>query len=103
MTIVFTTFVFLQFFNAINCRVIGKAEYNVFKKFFSSVPFLVVLAIIFGVQLGASNFWFFKFIFDTAQISGSQFGQCVLTGFTVLIAAFLLKLTPKSWVDQLPA
>ena len=93
----------MQFFNAINCRVIGKAEYNVFKKFFSSIPFIIVLAIIFGVQFCASNVWFFKFIFDSAEISGAQFGQCIFTGFTVMIAAFLLKLTPKSWVDQLPA
>jgi magnesium-transporting ATPase (P-type) len=48
-TVIFTTFVFLQFFNLINCRVIGANEYNIFKKPFNSWIFLLVLAAIFGI------------------------------------------------------
>lgn len=71
-TMIFTTFVFLQFFNAMNCRVIGPSEYNIFKKFFNSIVFILVLAVIFFVQWSACE-WF-TFIFETATITGEQFG-----------------------------
>lgn len=102
LTIIFTTFVFLQFFNAINCRVIGANEYNIFKQIHKSIPFILVLAIIFAVQYATCEFGLFQFIFETAQISGEQFGQCVLTGATVLIAALALKLSPAEWVEKIP-
>ena len=102
MTIVFTTFVFLQFFNAINCRVIGENEYNIFKKFFNSVYFIFALVIIAGVQYSACEFDIIRIVFDTAEINGQQFGQCIFVAFSVLFAAFLLKLTPDSWVQNMP-
>ena len=102
LTIIFTTFVFMQFFNAINCRVIGADEYNIFKKFFNSIPFLLVLVIIFGVQYAACEVGIFRFIFDTAVLDGEQFGQCFLTAATVLIAALALKLSPAEWVERIP-
>ena len=70
MTIVFTTFVFFQFFNAINCRVIGANEYNIFKKFFNSPYFIFVLVVISGFQYSACEFDIFRIIFDTAEIDG---------------------------------
>ena len=100
MTIIFTTFVFLQWWNEFNCRVVGAAEYNIFKKLHNSWTFILVLAVIFGVQYIACD-WF-TFIFETVALDGQQFGQCVVTGATVLIAAFALKLTPKEWVEKLP-
>ena len=102
MTIIFTTFVFLQFFNLINCRVIGADEYNIFKRFFNSIPFLLVLVTIFGVQIAASDLGLFRFIFETAHINGEQLGQCFLTGSTVLLAALILKLSPAEWVERIP-
>ena len=101
MTIVFCSFVFLQFFNAINCRVVGKTEYNIFKKPLNSLPFLFVLVIIFAVQYCACEIVIFQFILNTTTLSGDQLGQAILTGSTVLAAAFLLKLTPRSWVDNI--
>ena len=86
----------------INCRVIGADEYNIFKRFFNSIPFLLVLVTIFGVQFAASDLGIFRFIFNTAQINGEQFGQCVLTGSTVLVAALILKLSPAEWVEKIP-
>jgi magnesium-transporting ATPase (P-type) len=100
MTMIFTTFVFLQFFNMLNCRVIGPSEYNIFKKFFNSIVFILVLCVIFFVQWSACE-WF-TFIFETATISGEQFGQCILAASTVLIASLALKLTPEQWVEKLP-
>lgn len=100
MTLIFTTFVFLQFFNEINCRVIGAEEYNIFKKPFNSWIFLLVLAIVFFVQWSACE-WFL-FVFETTTLTGEQFGQCALVGATVMVAALALKLTPAHWVEKLP-
>jgi len=100
MTMIFTTFVMLNVFNLVNCRVLGAAEYNIFKKPFNSWIFLLVLVIIFFVQWSATE-WFL-FLFETAKLSGEQYGKCVLSGLTVWIAAFALKLTPAQWVEKLP-
>lgn len=99
-TVIFTTFVFLQFFNLFNCRVIGADEYNIFKKPFNSWVFLLVLAVIFFVQWSACE-WF-TIIFETQTLTGEQFGRCVLGAVPVLIAAFALKLTPAHWVELMP-
>ena len=100
-TVIFTTFVFLQFFNLINCRVIGANEYNIFKKPFNSWIFLLVLAVIFAVQyLGTETF--FRVIFEAQTLTGEQFGRCVLGGLPVIVFAFALKLTPAHWVELVP-
>ena len=100
MTLIFTSFVFLQWWNYFNCRVVGAAEYNIFKKPLNSWTFIGVLALIFAVQLSACD-WF-TLLFETVALDGQQFGQCVVTGATVLIVAFALKLTPQEWVEKLP-
>jgi len=48
-TIIFNTFVFLQFFNQINCRVVGPKDFNVFISFFNNWIFILVLVTIFFV------------------------------------------------------
>jgi magnesium-transporting ATPase (P-type) len=68
MTMILCTFVFLNAFNLINCRVLGADEYNIFKKPFNSWILIVVLLIIFGVQWSACE-WLL-FLFDTAKITG---------------------------------
>lgn len=50
VAMIFNTFIFLQFFNMINCRVVGPKDFNVFTSFFNNWIFLVVLACIFAVQ-----------------------------------------------------
>ena len=80
---------------------VGKTEYNIFKKPLNSVPFLFVLVVIFAVQYCATSVGIFQFILNTTNLSGDQLGQAILTGSTALAAAFLLKLTPRSWVDNI--
>lgn len=63
-TIIFNTFVFLQFFNQINCRTVEARDFNVFRRFWANGMFVAVLVLIFLVQWSASN-WIF-FIFETA-------------------------------------
>ena len=67
LTIIFNVFVFLQFFNEINCRVVGPRELNVFKKFFSNWWFIIIMAVVFVVQWSACN-WLF-FLFDTYELT----------------------------------
>mmetsp|Transcript_41559 Transcript_41559/g.29941 ORF Transcript_41559/g.29941 Transcript_41559/m.29941 type:complete len:116 (+) Transcript_41559:2897-3244(+) len=62
-TIIFNTFVFLQWFNQINCRTVEARDFNVFRRFWANGMFVAVLILIFFVQWSASN-WLF-FIFET--------------------------------------
>lgn len=48
LTVIFNTFIFLQFFNFLNCRVVGSREFNVFKGLFAA-PSNLVLPIIMAV------------------------------------------------------
>lgn len=105
MTIIFTSFVFLQFWNMINCTVIGADDYNIFKVFTKPLQnwlFLLVLLIVFFVQYVSCEWGLFRGVFDTHNIDGEQFGQCALIGATALIAALALKLTPAHWVEMMP-
>jgi magnesium-transporting ATPase (P-type) len=49
-TYIYNTFVFLQMFNMINCRKIGRRDFNVFESFFHNMYFLVLFAFIVVVQ-----------------------------------------------------
>lgn len=101
-TIIFNTFVFLQFFNQINCRVVGPADFNVFASFFSNWIFILVLAVIFFVQLWASSTNGIGWLFETCAIEQQDFYSCVVWGSTSLLVAFLLKLTPAEWMEKVP-
>jgi len=100
LTIIFNTFVFLQFFNEWNCRVVGVRELNIFKRFFRNWIFLVIMAVIFVVQWSSCK-WLF-FIFRTTYLEPSQFFRCVAWGSSVLLVAVILKLTPERWVEKMP-
>lgn len=100
LTIIFCTFVFLQFFNEFNCRVVGPREFNVFKGFFRGWMFIFVMAVIFCVQWLACN-WFAWF-FDTTPLSHNVYYRTFSWGASVLLVALLLKLTPIQWVEKLP-
>lgn len=43
VTIIFNTFVFLQIFNEINCRKIGRRDFNVFTNIFGNMYFIIVV------------------------------------------------------------
>lgn len=100
VTIIFNTFVFLQFFNEMNCRCIGPKDMNVFSHFFHNWIFIFILVIIFAVQWSACS-WF-TFILDTTALDSKQFYQCVVWGSTNLLVSILLKLLPDRFVDKVP-
>lgn len=88
--IVFHTFVFMQLFNEINSRRVGKREFNVFFKIGANPFFVGMLSAIFFLQI----------LFDTqlSRLAGvvtltqKEYLSCFLIGASVLLPAFLLKL-----------
>jgi len=100
MTIIFNTFVFLCFFNQINCRVVGVRDFNVFINFFNNWTFIFIMLSIVAVQWSACN-WLY-FLFETTKIGEVEFYRCIVWGASVLIVSFVLKLTPEHWVEKIP-
>ena len=55
LTALYNTFVFLQVFNEINCRKIGRRDFNVFEKIHGNLYFLAVVAGTFALQFVTVN------------------------------------------------
>jgi P-type Ca2+ transporter type 2C len=100
MTLLFNTFVFLQIFNMINCRVIGARDLNPFEQIFDNFTFATVFAVVCLVQL-STTVWL-NFLFDTAVLSPLMYAESILWGASSLLIAVLVKLTPEAWVENIP-
>lgn len=98
-TYVFNIFVFLQVFNMINCRKIGKYDLNVFEDFFHNFYFLAMITAICVTQVVMCQF--FSGLTQTVPMSKREWGCCVIIGATSLAISALLKLTPTSWVENI--
>jgi len=93
-TMVFNTFVYMQVFNEINCRVITN-DLNVFKgihknAYFYCIFLFVALAQFFIVQYGST-------IFQTIKLNWWQFFICIGIGVFSLPFAVFLRLIPDKW------
>lgn len=99
-TYIFNTFVFLQLFNEINCRKVGRRDFNVMEKFLHNYYFIGVLAGTFACQILMCK-WFPR-ITGTEQMDKGGWGACIAVGTTNLLVSALLKLTPESWVSNIP-
>jgi len=51
LTMVFNTFVMLQLFNEINCRKVGRRDFNVFESITHNIYFVIVVAGTFAIQV----------------------------------------------------
>jgi len=98
-TYIFNTFIFLQLFNEINCRKIGRRDFNVFEKFLHNWYFLGVLVGTFAAQILMCKF--FPTITGTEQMTKGEWGACIAVGSTNLLIGAILKLTPESWVSKI--
>ena len=86
-TIVFHTFVLMNLFNQINCRVIAKDELNVFKTLFNNMLFWVVLIFEFVVQyymVALSNTHLGSALLGTAPLSSGQRITCWVLAILIL-------------------
>lgn len=99
LTIIFDTFVYLQFFNMINCRVVGARDFNVFTRFFVNFYQLFILLLIFGLQWSI-NTSLLSWLFGTTQLTQKEFWSTVVLGMSALIPVFLVKLTPTRWAEE---
>ena len=120
LTYIFNTFVFLQIFNQFNCRKIGIRDFNILegitgnlsdylyskvtrtegpKHVTGNLYFLLVVGGTFTVQILALK-WFPALTRQTV-ISRTEWGSCLVIGFTPLLIAPLLKMTPESWLAKL--
>jgi len=51
LTLIFNSFVMLQLFNEINCRKVGRRDFNVFESIFHNMYFIVIVLGTFGIQV----------------------------------------------------
>lgn len=102
LTYIFHTFVMLQLFNEINCRKIGRRDFNVVESILDKNhnPFFLIIVLgIFLIQVYGCNT--FPGITRTVPIGTSEWGGCIVIGSTPILISFLLKLTPESWLDRM--
>jgi magnesium-transporting ATPase (P-type) len=91
-TVFFNIFVFLQVFNSINARKLGKAEKNVFSGIMDNFLYIFVqLFIIFGqvlmVQVGGRAL-------RTRPLTGIQHLWCIVISASCIVLGFIVKLLP---------
>ncbi|KXN66247.1 calcium-translocating P-type ATPase [Conidiobolus coronatus NRRL 28638] len=96
-TIVFNTFVLLQVFNEINCRVIDN-KLNVFKNFFKNYYFLTILVGTFALQVLIVEFG--DVAFSTTPLGWQNWLICIGIGFISLPLGFITRLIPvETWLS----
>jgi hypothetical protein len=79
----------------INCRKIGKKDFNVFESMFHNWYFLFLFFLIGGVQFFGTQY--FPFIFRTVPLDRTEWGSCIVVGSTVLLWGAFLKLIPDRY------
>ena len=102
MTLVWNCFIFLQWFNLINCRDISPTKMHGFSALHRNLLSIFVLLVIFGVQFLACFTFLGRPIFETQTVTAREFAVCVVAGASVLIANALLKAIPERWISKMP-
>lgn len=97
----FNTFVFLQIFNLINSRKIGIDDKNVLESPLHNPYFIMAFFGMIAVQVVLVQY-FYWVINATPLSTRSEWGAALTVGSSVLLISFILKLTPKAWVDKIP-
>ena len=80
-TVVFTLFVFLQLFNAFNCRQIGAK--SIFKGFFSNRPMLYAFGAVTALQIVITQFG--GAVFGTVALSATSWLKVIAISSTILL------------------
>jgi magnesium-transporting ATPase (P-type) len=99
-TYIYNTFVFLQLFNLINCRKIGRRDFNVFESFFHNLYFIGIFVLIALVQFVQINY--FYGLTQTVPLQRSEWGSCIAVGSTTLLVSAIIKLLPDEFLEKLP-
>ena len=96
----FTSFMFLHFFNLINSRKVRAGDLNVFEHIFNNFFFMGVFAAIVAVQFVLVQYG--GLTTNCVELDGRQFAYCVLVGSSALIVSALIKVLPDRFDNKLP-
>jgi P-type Ca2+ transporter type 2C len=97
-TLVFNTFVWLQFFNEINCRRIDN-RLNVFEGVHKNGLFILIMVVIVVCQIILINFG--GAAFSVTRLDGLQWLISVLLGLVTIPWGIALRLLPNQYIEYL--
>jgi hypothetical protein len=89
----------MQLFNMVNCRKIGKRDFNVFESILNNWNFVIILTICVVFQYLFVNV--FSGILSVVPLNRSEWGACITVGASPLLVSAILKLTPEHWVERI--
>lgn len=101
-TLIFNTFIFLQFFNLINCRDVSANKLHGFHGLHLNFMTWLILLVIFAVQFFACFTWLFRPIFETQPVEPRGFAVTICMAASVILVNMLLKFIPEKWISKLP-
>jgi Ca2+-transporting ATPase len=96
-TIIFHSFILMNLFNQINCRVVDANELNVFTTLFNNPTFWVIMAFEFGVQqlmINAGHSTLGSALLGTAPLTQGMVATCWGFGIFSLVVNVALKKIP---------
>jgi len=102
-TLIFNTFIFLQFFNLINCRDVSAHKMHGFSQLWRNFTTIMVLAIILAIQVLACLTSIFYPIFEVSKQTTREFVITLVSAASLLLANALLKFIPERWLGKMPA
>jgi Ca2+-transporting ATPase len=92
-TLIFNSFIFLQLFNELNCRILGESTVNIFKGLARNPFFFIIW--IFTLSLQILIIQFGGEAFSTVPISPTLWGISILLGFSSVIVGLLVRVIMK--------
>jgi len=99
-TLIFATFIMMQWFNMFNSRKLGVKDFNIFSNFFNNYWFFIILAIEFAVT------WFMvtlgSKIFRTVILDWKMFISVIAFGLGSWGVAAAVKATPPELAEKIP-
>mmetsp|Transcript_25699 Transcript_25699/g.71910 ORF Transcript_25699/g.71910 Transcript_25699/m.71910 type:complete len:1007 (+) Transcript_25699:267-3287(+) len=90
-SVFFNAYIWLQLGNLLNARKISD-EWNIFDGIASSKVFLIVYAIILGLQVFIMEVPFMNMVFDVIKITPDQWLISIAIGFSCIIVGYLLRI-----------
>ena len=102
-TLIWNCFVFLQFFNLINCRDVSAHKMHGFSQLYRNISTMMVLLIILGVSFFACFTFLGRAVFEASKQDGREYLITIVMGASVLLINCLLKFIPDRWVAKMPS
>jgi Ca2+-transporting ATPase len=93
-TMIFTTFVFFQFFNLVNCRAEHGSAFN--RDIFSNRKLWAIVGVVAVLQVAAVHVGFLQSLFDTTDLTLAQWAVCLGVASSILWLEELRKLAARA-------